>query len=399
MYEAARHSALTTSEWSPEAARAAITEIVADAVAAFDEEGYWRAHPMDDGMPDGSTGLYLGAAGMVWGLDFLAREGAADHGLDISAILPRLLEANRREFGALARNFRIERHRPSWLFGDPAVLIMMVRSGDTRSADELYRRIEAGLELPSMELMWGFAGTMLACVFASELDGQARWRDLYLAQARRLLTELEESEFGPIWTPDLYGGKRRYLGPVHGYAGNLLALLKGWDWLSEAEQGRIQTAAAATLAANAQRSEAGANWPPVADGDTSRPCLVQYCHGAPGMVAAFADAKIAQPVLLSLLEEGGRLTWRAGPLAKGSNLCHGTGGNGYAFLKLGGLTGDPVWTRWARAFAMTAIDQYRAAKAEYGRGRFTLWTGDLGLAIYLHECLRGSARFPTVDVF
>ena len=399
MYDAARHTALTTTEWNPEAARAAIAEIVADAVAAFDGERYWRAHPMDDGMPDGSTGLYLGAAGMVWGLDLLAREGAAGHGLDIPAILPRLLEANRREFGALARRFRIERHRPSWLFGDPAILVMMMRSGDAASADELYRRIEAGLDLPSMELMWGSAGTMLACVFASELDGEARWRDLYLKQARRLLAELEESEFGPIWTPDLYGGKRRYLGPVHGYAGNIHALLKGWDWLSDAERARIRAVVPATLEANAARSEAGANWPAIADGDTSRPFLVQYCHGARGIIAACAHPRIAQRDLVSLLEAGGHLTWRAGPLAKGSNLCHGTGGNGYAFLKLCALTGDPQWTEWARAFAMTAIDQYHAAKAEYGRGRYTLWTGDLGLAIYLHECLRGSARFPTVDVF
>ena len=175
--------------------------------------------------------------------------------------------------------------------------------------------------------------------------------------------------------------------------------MKGWGWLSAAEQGRIQTAAAATLAANVQRSEAGANWPPVAESETSRPYLVQYCHGAPGMVAAFADARIAGPDTVPLLEAGGHLTWRAGPLAKGSNLCHGTGGNGYAFLKLAALTGEPVWTEYARVFAMTAIDQYHAAKAEYGRGRYTLWTGDLGLAVYLHECLRGSARFPTVDVF
>ena len=44
---------------------------------------------------------------------------------------------------------------------------------------------------------------------------------------------------------------------------------------------------------------------------------------------------------------------------KGSNLCHGTGGNGYAFLKLHRRTGDPVWLERARAFAMTAIAQCR----------------------------------------
>ena len=352
---------------------------------------------MDDDAPDGSTGLYLGAAGMLWGLDFLARENAADHGIDVPALTPRLLEANRTEFDAVARISGVELHRASWLFGDPPILLMQMRSGDTSAADELHRRIEIGLDLPPLELMWGFAGTMLACVFAHAFDGADRWRELYLAQARQLLCELEESEFGPIWTQDLYGAERRFLGPVHGYAGNVLALLKGWDWLSEAERAQLRAAAPATLGANAHRKDGMANWHGLACPEP--PDLVQYCHGAPGMVTSMADVRIVEPAFVSLLEEGGSLTWRAGPLAKGSNLCHGTAGNGFAFLKLAQLSGDPTWTSHARAFAMNAIDQYRAAKAEHGRGRYTLWTGDLGLAIYLHECLGGSARFPTVDMF
>ncbi len=48
---------------------------------------------------------------------------------------------------------------------------------------------------------------------------------------------------------------------------------------------------------------------------------------------------------------------------------------------------------------MHAIGQCRAASVEYDRGRYSLWTGDIGLALYLHECLRPSARFPTIDVF
>jgi hypothetical protein len=28
-----------------------------------------------------------------------------------------------------------------------------------------------------------------------------------------------------------------------------------------------------------------------------------------------------------------------------------------------------------------------------------LWTGDPGLAIYLTDCLRGTARLPSLDVF
>ena len=115
-------------------------------------------------------------------------------------------------------------------------------------------------------------------------------------------------------------------------------------------------------------------------------------------MTSLSDPRIAGAELTGLLLDGGRLTWAAGPLAKGSNLCHGTGGNGFAFLKLHALTGDLVWRDHARAFAMSAIDQCRTARAELGRGRYTVWTGDIGLAVFLHECLNGTARFPTVDV-
>jgi hypothetical protein len=398
MYDPSRHLALISTDWDPDAARCAIQEIVDDAATRFDPDGLWPSHPLDEGVPDGNASLYFGAAGVLWALDFLKREGAAEHELDIASLLPRLLEVARQQFAFVAPMSQIEPRRPSYLFGDVPVLLMMIRAGASGAADELFGRIEDNLDLPVLELMWGFAGNMLACLFAAKMTGESRWRELYLAQARRLLDELEDSDQGPLWTQDLYGQTRKFLGPVHGYAGNMLALLRGWDWLSDADQSRIRQAIPATLQANAQRDEMGVNWPGVVPADPTK-LLVQHCHGAGGMVTALADRHVASPPLLALLQSGAELVWRAGPLAKGSNLCHGTGGNGFAFLKLHALTGDPIWLDRARAFAMHGIDQCRAAKAEYGRGRYSLWTGDVGLACFLHECLSGSARFPTIDVF
>ena len=100
-----------------------------------------------------------------------------------------------------------------------------------------------------------------------------------------------------------------------------------------------------------------------------------------------------------MLLQGGKFVWNAGPLSKGSNLCHGTGGNGYAFLKLCRRTGDTTWLDRGRSFAMTAIAQCREERSELGRGRFSLWTGDVGLAIYLWDCLTAEPQFPTIDVF
>jgi hypothetical protein len=100
-----------------------------------------------------------------------------------------------------------------------------------------------------------------------------------------------------------------------------------------------------------------------------------------------------------LLEKGGELVWSAGPLKKGANLCRGTAGNGYALLRLYERTGNEIWLERARAFAMNSIDQYRIAKEAFHQGRYTLWTGDLGTAVFLWDCIAKKANFPTIDVF
>jgi Lanthionine synthetase C-like protein len=103
--------------------------------------------------------------------------------------------------------------------------------------------------------------------------------------------------------------------------------------------------------------------------------------------------------LIDLLDEelavaGGELVWQAGPLVKGANLCHGTAGNGYAFLALFARTGDERWLARARAFAMHSIEQVDRARSTYGQGRYTLWTGDPGTAVYLADCLDGRGAPP-----
>jgi hypothetical protein len=78
---------------------------------------------------------------------------------------------------------------------------------------------------------------------------------------------------------------------------------------------------------------------------------------------------------------------------------YGTGGNGYASVKLFERTGNEVWLDRARKFAMHGLEQYRHSRAQMGRGRFSLWTGDAGFAIYLLGCINADARFPTIDMF
>jgi hypothetical protein len=146
-----------------------------------------------------------------------------------------------------------------------------------------------------------------------------------------------------------------------------------------------------------------ANWPNNA-GPTNRlkplALVVQHCNGAPGVITCMADfRKDARWPIDGLLRQAGDLVWKAGPLAKFPVLCHGVAGSGYAFLKLYTRTGDDEWLNRARQFAMHAIVQCERALARYGQRKYSLWTGDLGLAIYLWDCVRGTAKFPTLDVF
>jgi hypothetical protein len=307
----------------------------------------------------------------------------------------------------------------SLLFGDLGTALLIMRlTPEPFIADHIYGRAGANLELPVRELMWGLPGSMLACLSMDQISRikpkdpkdkdkdskpqqqqpDPRWRALFEAQAERLLSELQDTAAGPIWVQDLYGRKQIYLGPVHGYAGNMIPLMRGWEWLTESQRARVAEAVPHTLGKNAWREDGRATWPAVVT-EAPPPWLCQHCHGAAGMVTTFADAPFTSPELETLLLEGGHFTWAAGPLAKGSNLCHGTGGNGYAFLKLYRRTNDSVWLHRARAFAMTAIAQCRETRKEIGRGRYSLWTGDIGLAVYLWDCLRAEPRFPTVDVF
>jgi hypothetical protein len=97
-----------------------------------------------------------------------------------------------------------------------------------------------------------------------------------------------------------------------------------------------------------------ANWRPQLFG-TQREAdkkLLQFCHGAPGFVICLAG--FPGDELDELLLAAGETVWAAGPLAKG---------------------------------------------AYHGQGRYSLRTGDPGFAIYLWDCIRAEAAFPTLDVF
>jgi hypothetical protein len=365
------HEELTDQEWDPEAARDAISVIVADAEAA-ERDGGWPGHPLDDVEETRVlSSLYLGGAGVIWALSKLGSS------LDLWGAVE----------GALARcrtgpDFEEMPHPPSLLLGETGVLVVAERLGSPAAdRSRLSDLVRANREHPTWELMWGSPGTILAAR-ACGLEDERR------ESAELLLGRWDEPS--DMWVGEMYGGVQDYLGPAHGFAGNVHAL-RGL-----ADEEILHERVARLLSRTAGRENGLVNWPPRDRrlSEEAAKVRVQWCHGAPGIVTTLADL-----MPLELAIGGGELTWRAGPLRKGPGLCHGTAGNGYAFLKLHELTGDPVWLERARRFAMHAIEQVDRERSALGRGRYTLFTGDVGAAVYLRACLDRDPDFPIIDTF
>ena len=400
LYDPTRHERLQGEPWDETRARGAIAAIVRDTEARYAPQRYWPLHPRDvEGDEDPSrpaTPLYHGACGVVWALRHLQATGAATLSRSYLGELDALLHANRAWLVAAGIA-----ERASFMMGDtPIELLAYTAQPDAERAERLAALIAGNIAHPARELLWGSPGTLLAALFLHERSGDTRWAELFRETAARLASELLWSdEHGcHYWTQDLYGRQSTYLDAVHGFVATASPLIRGRYLLDDADWAVWQARIAATIARTAIREGDQATWPAelLEDGRPSK-WLMQFCHGAPGFVICLREFPGHE--LDELLLAAGRAVWAAGPLAKGSNLCHGTAGNGYAFLSLYQRTGDKAWLERARAYAMHGISQAEAAAAQHGQGRYSLWTGDLGLAIYLSSCIEGDARFPTLDVF
>lgn len=416
LYRPDRHEPLHPADeyaWDEARARAYIAAIARDTEAHFCPQSGWPVHPLDlesgDDMQTGNPSLYFGTCGVMWALHYLHSTGACEMERDCSVDAAALVQRTREWLKDDA-----ERERAAYLMGEtPVRLLEHVQTGSVAAADRLVELIAGNMEHPARDLMWGSPGTLLAALFMHQRTGQDRFAELFRRTAAVLWAQLEWSDAHGCryWTQQLYGQVSTYMDAVHGFVGTALPLIRGRhllaadDWARWHECIATSVRRAATVEGVAGAYGGQVNWIPwlVLDAPqlerwNAQPrWLMQYCHGSPGFVINLADFPGRE--LDDLLLGAGETTWTAGPLRKGSNLCHGTGGNGYAFLKLFKRTGDARWLQRARAFAMHGIRQTEAHAAQYGQMRYSLWTGDPGFAVYLWNCIRGEADFPTLDVF
>ena len=398
LHDPARHEPLRPRAWDEARARATIARIVRDTEAHFSPERYWPLHPRDADAGESGPAypLYHGACGVIWALKYLESTGAAALRRDYAPHVEPLRARIRGWLAAFGGDDMIA----SYMMGDTGLLLLEHwMKPSTALADRLAALIGRNLDNPTRELMWGSPGTLLAALFLHEHTREPRWAELFRVTARKLRSQLLWSPEHEChyWTQDMYGERSSYLDAVHGFVATASPLIRGRALLGDDPWRAWDATIANTVQRSATRKGGLVNWRPWLFGSPRGPLLMQYCHGAPGFVVCLAD--MPGTALDDLLLAAGEATWAAGPPRKGSNLCHGTGGNGYAFLKLFVRTRDARWLDRARAFAMHAIEQTTAEERGVGRMRYSLWTGDPGLAVYLWDCIQGLARFPTLDVF
>lgn len=367
LFRPSEHEPLVTAEWDEARVEEAIAVIVADAEAAFDGTR-WPWHPREGEEDEDPNDVYFGGAGVILALHELGSTGWEDAALAF---------VDRQRARLLLDEYGVE---TSYSFGELGIdLVAYLLTGGAGLADRVHELLLVEPDSESNEVMVGTPGRMLAAEAMLAWTGDHRWEEAWCGMAERV--EAARDPDG-LWTQCLAGQDARSLGPAHGYAGNMRAF---------ANRGRAPEPA--DLEPYVLREDGVANWQP-REGARPDEIRVQWCHGAPGMVATLGDL-----LDLELAVAGGELTWRAGPLTKGPSLCHGTAGNAYAFLVLHRRTADELWLDRARAFALHAIGQVERERAAVGHGRYSLFTGDVGVALFLRHLLDGEDRFPTMGPF
>jgi len=385
---------LTETEWSAGRVRDGIRGIVADADDSLrGPKLMWPVHEWDSWHGTSPMkNLYVGTAGVLWALDRLRRDGHAETRLDLADLARRNVELFRARPDFMKGMNLPEPPQPALMTGESGILLVAWRlAPDDALADDLLAHVRANVDNPAEEVMWGSPGTLIAARAMLDWTGDERWREAWHESAVALLARREEDG---LWLQRLYGQETRSLTPPHGLVGNVQALLPLLDG-DRSEQ--LKRDADAVLARTAVVEDGLANWPPRDRPDLAGPdgqIRVQWCAGAPGIVVGAAEYMEED-----LLVAGSELAWETGPpnLEKGPGICHGTSGNGYAFLKAFGRTGDERWLERARRFAMHALEQVERLRAERGRGRYSLWTGDVGVALYAADCLDCRAEYPFFD--
>ncbi len=390
LYASERHLSYIAYPWNESCVRETICDILYRTREGFDPvERLWPIHPNDVYGDDASflTIFYFGAAGVLWAVRELAKFAK------IESDLPSVDEV-------LAQHLRREDSNPDSPFcGELGIrFVKQVLAPSTENSNTLKLLIRRAAGNSCREILYGGPGA-LAMAHLLWRGGDNSYRELCLETARQILEqrEIDEASGARVWTQQ-FGVQRKFIGAAHGSAGNfgvLIRALRDLDEMSSVQE--LIGDAEKFLRTHALVDGDLVNWRRGADGtEYSSLIVVHWCHGATGIVTDLSGciSALESPVLDDLFSKAANLVWKAGPLEKGVSLCHGTAGSGLACLKMFERSSDEKWLERARGLAMFAVEQYQSELKKFGQARFSLWTGDLGLAIFLRDVLNERGSLP-----
>ena len=277
LYQAEKFDPLTDRRWDEGWVRERIGAIVADIDAAHDPADLWPDDDWDSWeTPTPLKMLYVGAAGVVWGLGALERRGHARSTLDLPAVAQSVLEAWRAEPDFMRGLELPSPARAGLLSGEAGILAVAWQlSPDDEIANTLHERVTENVASDANDVMWGSPGTMLAAHAMYGWTGDHRWRHAWDESADELLRRREGDG---LWSIHLYGRTARGIGPAHGLVGNVLALRQGLDAKRADDLVRDSAAALRRLAV---REDGLATWRSTRAGPWSRTTGRSDCSGVP----------------------------------------------------------------------------------------------------------------------
>ncbi|XP_072179333.1 lanC-like protein 2 [Diadema setosum] len=244
------------------------------------------------------------------------------------------------------------------------------------------------------ELLYGRVGYLYALLFLQKNLGEGYINpDLIDKVCQRILDSgqrlaREERSASPLM---FEWHEKKYIGAAHGMAGILALLLQvNCPAVTKSLQSLIKPTVDYILALHFPSG----NFPSSLGNQTDR--LVHWCHGAPGVIHMLLQAYkvFDEEQYLNAALCCGDVIWQRGLLRKGYGLCHGTAGNGYAFVALYQATKDPKQLYRACKFAEWCMD-YGKHGCRVADRPYSLMEGLAGTIYFLSDLLSPSqSRFP-----
>ncbi|XP_077159093.1 lanC-like protein 2 [Paroedura picta] len=254
-------------------------------------------------------------------------------------------------------------------------------------------------DLPD-ELLFGRAGYLYALLYLNTEIGPAAVPqsvikevvDSIIESGKKFSLEERKAERCPL----LYQWrKKQYVGAAHGVSGIYYMLMQP---LSQVGQETLAELVKPSIDYVRHKKFRSGNYPSSLSNETDR--LVHWCHGAPGVIHMLLQAYkvFKEDKYLKDAMECSDIIWQRGLLRKGYGLCHGTAGNGYAFLALYRLTRDKKYFYRACKFAEWCLE-YGAHGCRIPDRPYSLFEGMAGAIHFLSDISAPEmSRFPAFEL-